>query len=50
LDDEDRKELKRKKLFFSCKEPWESSHRCFGKGKVHYIEVLSNSDGEEATR
>jgi hypothetical protein len=47
LDDETRKELRRKKLCFSCKEPWEPGHRCMGKGKVHYIEVLSDSDGEE---
>jgi hypothetical protein len=42
-----KEELRRKKLCFSCKEPWEPSHRCMGKGKVHYIEVLSDSDGEE---
>jgi hypothetical protein len=47
LDDEAHKELRRKKLCFSCKEPWEPGHRCMGKGKVHYIEVLSDSDGEE---
>jgi hypothetical protein len=47
LDDDDQRELRRKKLCFSCKEPWEPGHRCMGKGKVHYIEVLSDSDGEE---
>lgn len=32
---------------YDCKEPWESSHRCKGKGKVHYIEVLPDDSGEE---
>ena len=40
-------ESRRKKLCFSCKEPWEPGHRCMGKGKVHYIEVVSDSDEEE---
>jgi hypothetical protein len=35
MDEQTRKELRRKKLCFSCKEPWESGHRCMGKGKVH---------------
>jgi hypothetical protein len=47
LDDDDTRELRRKNIFFSCKEPWEPGHKCMGKGKVHYIEVLSYSDGEE---
>jgi hypothetical protein len=25
-----------------AKYPWELGHRCMGKGKVHYIEVLSD--------
>jgi hypothetical protein len=51
MDEETQKELRRKKLCFSCKEPWESGHRCMGKGKVHYIEVLSDEedDGEDET-
>jgi hypothetical protein len=47
LVDEARKQLRRKKLCFSCKEPWEPSHRCMGKGKAHYIKVLSDSDGDQ---
>lgn len=47
LSDETRDELRRK-VCFSCKEPWESGHGCMGKGKVHYIEDLSDSDDEEA--
>jgi hypothetical protein len=42
LDEETRRELRRKKLCFTCKDPWESGHRCMGKGKAHYIEVLSD--------
>lgn len=50
LDDDTRKELRRKKLFFSYKEPWVPGHRCMDKGKENYIEVLLNSDGEEEVR
>jgi hypothetical protein len=42
-----KRELRRKQLFFTCKEPWEPGHKCMGKGKIHYIEVLSNSEEEE---
>jgi hypothetical protein len=49
LDDETRRELMRKKLCFTCKEPWVPGHRCMGKHKVHYIEVVSDSDEEETT-
>jgi hypothetical protein len=34
-------------IFHSCKEPWESDHRCRGKGRVHYIEVNYDSDEED---
>jgi hypothetical protein len=38
----------RKKLFFSCRDPWVPSHRCMGKGEIHYIEVATESmDNEE---
>ena len=47
LDEETRNELQRKKLCFSCKEPWQLGHQCMGKEKVHYIEVVSNSDEED---
>jgi hypothetical protein len=46
MDEETRREPRRKKLCFSCKEPWKSGHRCMGKGKVHYIEVLSDEEDE----
>jgi len=46
LDEDTRRELRRKKLCFSCKDPWEPGHRCMGKGKVHYIEVLSDEEDE----
>ena len=41
----DRDELRRKKLCFSCQEPWAPGHKCV-KGKAHYIEVFSESDEE----
>jgi hypothetical protein len=38
----------RKKLFFSCRDPWVPGHRCMGKGEIHYIEVAADSmDSEE---
>ena len=35
-----------RKLCFTCKEPQELEHRCLGKGKIHYIEVMSNGEEE----
>jgi hypothetical protein len=39
LDDDTRRELMRKKLCFSCRDPWVPGHRCMGKGQIYYIEV-----------
>eukprot|EP00253_Pinus_taeda_P036497 PITA_36497 len=39
-------ELKRKRLCFTCQEPWAPGHRCTA-GKAHFIEVFSESSGEE---
>jgi hypothetical protein len=39
IDDNTRRELRRKQLCFTCKEPWNTSHKCMGRGQVHYIEV-----------
>jgi hypothetical protein len=48
LDDETRRELMRKKLCFTCKDPWVPGHRCMGKGEIHYIEVATDSvDSDE---
>ena len=47
LDDDTRKDLRWKKLCFTCQEPWVLGHRCSGKAKAHYIEVYSNSEGED---
>jgi hypothetical protein len=47
LDDETRRELMRKKLCFSCRDPWVPGHRCIGKGEIHYIEVPA--DGAKPT-
>jgi hypothetical protein len=38
----------RKNLCFNCRDPWVTSHRCMGKGEIHYIEVAADSvDNEE---
>ena len=50
LDEETRKELRRKKLCFSCQESWVPGHRCAGKDKTdkaHYIEVYSDNDSDD---
>jgi hypothetical protein len=47
LDDDIRRELMRKKLCFTCKDPWVLDHRCMRKGEIHYIEVAADSDEEE---
>ena len=47
LDEDTRKYLRRKKLCFTCKEPWVPGHRCAGKAKAHYIEVYSDSDEDD---
>jgi hypothetical protein len=47
LDDDTRRELMRKKLCFTCKDPWVPGHKCTGRGKIHYIEVAADSDEEE---
>ena len=40
------RDLRQKKLCFTCQEPWAPGHRC-AAGKAHYIEVFSDNDGEE---
>ena len=47
LDNDTRKDLRRKKLCFTCQEPWVLGHRCSGKAKSHYIEVYSDNEGED---
>ena len=47
LDDDTRKNLRRKKLCFTCQEPWVPGQRCSGKAKSHYIEVYLDSEGED---
>jgi len=47
MDDATRQDLRRKKLCFSCQEPWVPGHRCAGKAKAHYIEVFSDSGDDE---
>jgi hypothetical protein len=47
MDEPTRRELRRKQLCFTCKEPRDPTHKCMGKGKAHYIEVISNDEEEE---
>ena len=38
----------RKKICFNYINPWVPSHKCMGKGEIHYIEVVVDSvDNEE---
>ena len=46
MDDDARRELKKKWLCFTYQEPWALRHRC-ATGKTHFIEVFSESSGEE---
>ena len=34
----------------NCKGPWELGHQCLGKGKIHYIEVVSDDEDEQEER
>jgi hypothetical protein len=36
MDENTRRELRRKQLCYTCKEPWDPSHKCMGRGKAHY--------------
>jgi hypothetical protein len=47
IDDNTRRELRRKQLFFTCKEPWNPSHKCMGRGQVHYIDVTLENEEED---
>jgi hypothetical protein len=47
LDNDTRWDLMRKKICFSCKDPWVPRHRCLGKRQIHYIEVESGSEEED---
>jgi hypothetical protein len=42
MDETTRRELRRKKLCYTCKEPWDPTHKCMGKCKAHYIDVISD--------
>jgi hypothetical protein len=47
VDENTRREMRRKQLCFTCKEPWNPSHRCIDRGQAHYIEVTSDNEEEE---
>jgi hypothetical protein len=46
-NDATRRDLMRRKLCFTYKDPWVPDHRCMGKGQIHYIEVVADNDEEE---
>jgi hypothetical protein len=43
MDENTIRELRRKQLCYTCKDPWNPSHKCMG-GQVHYIEVTSDNE------
>ena len=45
LDIDLRRELRKKKLCFTCQESWVPGHRC-AAGRAHYIEVFYDSEDE----
>jgi hypothetical protein len=47
MDENTRRELKRKQLCYTCKEPWDPSQKCMGRGKAHYIEVTFDNEEDE---
>jgi hypothetical protein len=47
MDENTRRELRRKQLCYTCKEPWNPSHKCMGRGKTHYIELTSDNEEDE---
>ena len=46
IDDDARRELRKKRLCFTCQEPWAPGHRCVAD-KAHFIDVFSDDSGEE---
>ena len=46
LDDDVQRDVRRRKLCFTCQEPWAPRNQC-AAGKAHYIEVFSDSEEEE---
>jgi hypothetical protein len=47
MDEPTRREMRRKQLCFTCKEPWDPTHKCMGKGKAHYIKVILDDEDED---
>ena len=44
-DGPSKEDIKRKKLCFTCHQPWVPGHKC-ARGKEHFIEVLSDDEEE----
>ena len=46
LDEDTWKDLQRRKLCFTCRDPWAPGHKCT-VGRAHYIKVFSDSDQDD---
>jgi hypothetical protein len=46
LDEATKRDLRSKKLCYTYRDPWQLGHRCLGKGKIHYVEVVYDSEEE----
>ena len=46
IDDDARRELRKKRLCFTCQESWAPGHSC-AAGKAHFIEVFSEDSKVE---
>jgi hypothetical protein len=47
MDENTRRELRRKQLCYTCKELWDTTNKCMGRRKAHYIEVTSDNEEDE---
>jgi hypothetical protein len=47
LDEATRRYLRSNKLCYTCRDLWQLGHRYLGKGKIHYVEVVYDSEEEE---
>jgi hypothetical protein len=46
LDEATRRDLRSKQLCYTCRDPWQPGHKCLGKGKIHYVEVVDDNEEE----
>jgi len=46
LDESTRRDVRIKHLGYTCRDSWQPGHRYLGKGKIHYVEVVYDSEEE----